>query len=210
MEFPISRKSLQNFSQDYYNAKRKECVEKVVNQMRQKIVEKAYADSQTKVAHLSSRDPRITPMKLVLQISLYSQPLNEMHSFCPMTRAEDFLEDILQGLRKSFPDTTFQVDPMKTYILADWSPIPEPAQTLLQESQAALEKSAVTRAVWERTSKEMETRLSGILHEAEAKPPSLETASLVKMLQDALARLQSQEQEPKPQVSVDDDDELYS
>ena len=101
MQFPLSRKNLQNISQDFYNSKRREAVDTVVEKMKEKVLSKAYTDSVPQVALYARNEMK---MKAVLDLKEYAASFDGMRKFCPNHTYKDFVPQVLEGLERKFPD----------------------------------------------------------------------------------------------------------
>ena len=132
MQFPMTRERLQNLSKEFEEAQTQKFINILVENIKHSILVKAYNDSPNKtptdgaisVKSLKKDTPKMLKLDLPLQPSgsvyhlhnqeklIYTPPYNKWNSYLPV---------ILDRLQESFPDVTFQVDPLKTYLLIDWS-----------------------------------------------------------------------------------------
>lgn len=112
MEFPITKKRLQNISEEYVSLKKKEIVDKFVNTITETILEKAYrAHSILDVAEPPNyRRQHILRVK---DIDISDCPVDFSMSDC-------FIK-IVAETKKRFPDMIICQDPLNTYILFDWN-----------------------------------------------------------------------------------------
>lgn len=134
MQFPITRERLQNLTKEFEEDQIKNFINNTVEDVKNAILEKAYNDSLEKAyydspnsnaipaASLRNNKLKMLKLNLPLQASPYSKnritnpiftpPYNQWNSYLPV---------ILEKLQELFPDVSFQVDPLKTYLLIDWS-----------------------------------------------------------------------------------------
>lgn len=114
MEFPITRKRLQTITQEV----EKDAIDKRITQLvegyKREIISQAYTDSLY-TPSVWNQPPRDMFRKLKLNISEYAQVQNRNISM------KEYFPEIISKLQTLFPDVSFQVDPLKTYLLVDWS-----------------------------------------------------------------------------------------
>lgn len=118
MEFPMNRQRLQDIRKEIEDDAIEKCIEGIVNDIKEQIIAHAYFPC---LEHLGG----ISKTKLKITRSNYgggsrSVWLNGVGiSFTDTLKTRFDL--ILNKLQTLFPDVSFQLDPLKTYILVDWS-----------------------------------------------------------------------------------------
>lgn len=118
MEFPMNRQRLQDIRKEIEDDAIEKCIEGIVNDIKEQIIAHAYFPC---LEHLGG----ISKTKLKITISPYSAFKRSVWikgfgiSFAEMLKTH--VDLILNKLQTLFPDVSFQLDPLKTYILVDWS-----------------------------------------------------------------------------------------
>jgi hypothetical protein len=133
MNFPISRERLQNLSKEFEESQVNEFIKFIVDEIKTSILMKAYTDSPDNTPGLQSSSITLIPgqtltkkIKLTLPLQVSYQTLarhNRLNQawLPPPCQWNSYLPTILEKLQELFPYVTFQVDPLKTYLLIDWS-----------------------------------------------------------------------------------------
>ena len=111
MEFPITRGMLQNIRPIVDRTDREKYIKMIVNTLKLEIVIQAYSDGGSK--YLKKNLP-LSPRNLM---SLGEPMLIQRRGFNP----NEVLPEVTEQLKLLFPNVSFQVDPLKTYLLIDWS-----------------------------------------------------------------------------------------
>ena len=109
MEYPITRAELQNILPKYERAQMIEERAKI-NANIEEIVEHL----STQIIHFAR-----SPAKRTRQFWIRDLNHNLKHRIT--TPILSYLDEILAKMTERFPDTTFTLDPMQTYIFVDWS-----------------------------------------------------------------------------------------
>lgn len=105
MQFPITRERLQNYRKnEAAEAYAKERINKAVSEICHQVENIAKTGRDQKFTYTLTRT------------NLTAQDLS-----ADFGTVRPVLDDVLSKLRELFPDSTIQVDPLKTYILIDWS-----------------------------------------------------------------------------------------
>jgi hypothetical protein len=119
MKFPVSREQLRNIKKDVEDEIIEHNIEKVIDNIKERIIVQAYYGiSNTKLkVNIPVRFEVIIPDKWRHHLQIYplSRPLGLFNPW------ETHFEVIKGKLTELFPDVTFEIDPLKTYILVDWS-----------------------------------------------------------------------------------------
>lgn len=121
MNFPISRNQLQNIKNDVEDYIIQYNIDKIVDDTKNKIVAYAYQPYSTPT-HLGGISS--TKLKITINNGWYAipndLPLNN-RQLIGINPWKTHLEVIIQKLKELFPEVNFEIDPLKTYILIDWS-----------------------------------------------------------------------------------------
>jgi hypothetical protein len=119
MKFPVSREQLRNIKKDVEDEVLEHNIEKAIDNIKERIIVQAYYGlSNTKLKiDIPVRFQTIIPDKWrgYLQIDSSAHPLAFVNPW------KTHFEVIKGKLTQLFPDVTFEIDPLKTYILVDWS-----------------------------------------------------------------------------------------
>lgn len=135
MEFPISRHRLQTIAKEFEEAQTQTFINDLIDHIKTLIIVKAYTDSPEKAPPYGtiSLGPAQTDKTHTLKLTLpFAEPPSENYisnknlykrAFIPRAHhyKNVYLPIILERLSELFPDVSFQVDPLKTYLLIDWS-----------------------------------------------------------------------------------------
>jgi hypothetical protein len=119
MNFPISRNQLQNIKNDVEDYVIQYNIDKIVDHTKNTIVAYAYQPSSTPT-HLGG----ISSTKLKFTIPYGWKIPNDLkinNISININPWKTHLEVIIQKLKELFPGVNFEIDPLKTYILIDWS-----------------------------------------------------------------------------------------
>jgi hypothetical protein len=115
MNFPITRARLQTITKEFEDSQIQIYINDTVEYVKTLIIVKAY----------SNKNPTL---KLTLPIGVSRQIYNENKyvmnaTFFPHSDVQKniHLPVIVERLTVLFPDVSFQVDPLNTYLLIDWS-----------------------------------------------------------------------------------------
>lgn len=111
MEFPITRGVLQNIRPIVDRIDREKYIKMIVNVLKLEIINQAYSAGGNK--YLKKNLP-INPKGIM---SMGEPMLIQYRGF----NTSEFLPEVIEQLKLLFPDVSFQVDPLKTYLLIDWS-----------------------------------------------------------------------------------------
>jgi hypothetical protein len=109
MNFPITREKLQNYiKNEAVFVERKQRLEKVIQTICKEVEQNVLRNNDTKYIYRITND---------IQGSLRASNSSGNR----MPQPTSILEDVLDTLKKLFLDCIIQVDPLKTYIIIDWS-----------------------------------------------------------------------------------------
>jgi hypothetical protein len=123
MKFPVSREQLRNIKKDVEDEILEHNIEKAIDNIKERIIIHAYqgilgglSDTKLKI-DIPVRFQIIIPDKwrAYIQINSSAHPLAMVNPY------RTHFEVIKGKLTELFPDVTFEIDPLKTYILIDWS-----------------------------------------------------------------------------------------
>jgi hypothetical protein len=120
MKFPVCREQLRNIKKDVEDEILEHNIEKAVDNIKERIIVHAYYGglSCTKLKIDIPPDFRIVipdKWRHYLQITSSAHPLAMVNPY------KTHFEVIKGKLIELFPGVTFEIDPLKTYILIDWS-----------------------------------------------------------------------------------------
>ena len=130
MEFPVSREQLHNIKKNVEEYVIKYNIEKAIDNIKERIIMHAYQGTLPHLGGLSDTKLKvdISQFRIIipdkwrgyLQINSSANPLALFNpwKFNPW---KTHLEVIKEKLTELFPGVTFEIDPLKTYILVDWS-----------------------------------------------------------------------------------------
>jgi len=125
MKFPINREKLQNIKKDVEEEIIEYNIEKIINNIKGRILMHAYQGTLPHLGGISNTKLKIDipqfriiiPDDLINYINIISSTY-PLASFNPW---KTHFEVIKGKLVELFPGVTFETDPLKTYILVDWS-----------------------------------------------------------------------------------------
>jgi hypothetical protein len=128
IQFPICRERLQRIAAEIEEVETKKSIQLLVEQLSWNIIAKAYTESRNRSSNpyslaeaLVSKN-RLQGQKSTLMIQLpLSVPLKQNSMMYFPLDTKPLLPLILEQLQEKFPGVSFLVDPLKTYILVDWS-----------------------------------------------------------------------------------------
>ena len=120
MKFPISREKLHSIEKDVDEYIIEYSIEKIIDNIKVRIISHAYSGTLPHLGGISSTKLRIDtsllgisiPENLVLNFTRFSIHFNPWKTH---------FEVIKGKLTELFPGVTFEIDPLHTYILIDWS-----------------------------------------------------------------------------------------
>ena len=125
MEFPVSREQLHNIKKNVEEDVIKYNIEKAIDNIKERIIMHAYQGTLPHLGGLSGTKLKVDISKFItvipdkwrgyLQINSSANPLALFNPW------KTHLEVIKEKLIELFPGVTFEIDPLKTYILVDWS-----------------------------------------------------------------------------------------
>jgi hypothetical protein len=119
MKFPISREKLHSIKKDVDEYIIEYSIEKIIDNIKVRIITHAYSGTLPHLGGISSTKLRIDTSSLGISIPnmLQRQSSIQFH-FNPW---KTHFEVIKGKLTELFPGVTFEIDPLHTYILIDWS-----------------------------------------------------------------------------------------
>jgi hypothetical protein len=125
MKFPVSREQLRNIKKDVEDEILEHNIEKAIDNIKERIIIHAY---QGTIPHLGGvSDTRlkfdISQFRIVIpdKWRAYIQINSSAHTLAFVNPYRTHFEVIKGKLTELFPDVTFEIDPLKTYILVDFS-----------------------------------------------------------------------------------------
>ena len=119
MKFPVSREQLRNIKKDVEDEILEHNIEKAIDNIKERIIVHAYYGlSNTK---LKVDIPQTFRIVIPDKWRAYIRIDSSAHPLLLFNPYKTHFEVIKEKLTELFPDVTFEIDPLKTYILIDWS-----------------------------------------------------------------------------------------
>jgi hypothetical protein len=127
MDFPLTRERLQKIYQPITEDINEKLTLGYIDTIKNRIIAKAYEDSKGGTINLThTKSP-----KFMLKVDIPPSFQNDLRSLlknpwfhihmCASMNVKEKLPIILEKLQELFPDVSFQVDPLQTYLLIDWT-----------------------------------------------------------------------------------------
>ena len=125
MKFPISREKLQNIKKDVEEEIIQCNVEEIIENTKVRILAHAYQGTYPHLGGISNTKLKIEiyPFRIIIPDNLkrYIQITSSTHPLASFNPWKTHFEIIKQTLMELFPGVSFETDPLKTYMLVDWS-----------------------------------------------------------------------------------------
>jgi hypothetical protein len=125
MKFPVSREQLRNIKNDVEDEVLEHNIEKAIDNIKERIIMHAYQGTIPHLGGLSNTKLKvdISQFRIVIPDKWrgYLQIHSSAHPLAFVNPWKTHFEVIKGKLTELFPDVTFEIDPLKTYILVDWS-----------------------------------------------------------------------------------------
>jgi hypothetical protein len=125
MKFPVSREKLRNIKTDVEDEILEYNIEKAIDNIKERIILHAYQGTLPHLGGVSGAKLKVDISKFriiipdkwrgYLVIPSSAHPLELVNPY------KTHFEVIKEKLTELFPGVTFEIDPLKTYILIDWS-----------------------------------------------------------------------------------------
>ena len=98
-------------------------IEKVIDNIKERIIVQAYQRTLSHLAGISNTQLKfdIPPQFIIVIPDKWRHYLQIAHPLALFNPYKTHFEVIKGKLTEFFPDVTFEIDPLKTYILIDWS-----------------------------------------------------------------------------------------
>jgi hypothetical protein len=120
MKFPISREKLHSIKKDVEEYIIEYSIENIIDKIKVAIITHAYSGTLSHLGGISKTKLRIDTSSLGISI-----PNNFLRHFTMVpihfNPWKSHFEVIKGKLTELFPGVTFEIDPLNTYILIDWS-----------------------------------------------------------------------------------------
>ena len=116
MKFPVCREQLRNIKKEVEDEILEHNIEKAIDNIKERIIMHAYyglSNTQLKFD--------IPPQFRIVIPDKWLHYLQIAHPLAIVNPYRTYFEVIKGKLTELFPDVTFEIDPLKTYILIDWS-----------------------------------------------------------------------------------------
>ena len=126
MKFPVSREQLRNIKKDVEDEIVEHNIEKAVDNIKERIIVQAYQGTLSHLGGVSVTKLKVDiPVRFQIVIPdkwrAYIRIDSSAHPLALFNPWKTHFEVIKGKLTELFPDVTFEIDPLKTYILIDWS-----------------------------------------------------------------------------------------
>lgn len=125
MEFPVSREQLHNIKKNVEEDVIKYNIEKAIDNIKERIIMHAYQGTLPHLGGLSGTKLKVDISKFITVIpdkwKAYNVINSSAHPLALVNPWKTHFEVIKEKLTELFPGVTFEIDPLKTYILVDWS-----------------------------------------------------------------------------------------
>jgi len=122
MKFPVSREQLRNIKTDVEDEILQHNIEKAIDFIKGRII--SYAYQGTLLGGLSNTKLKIDIPKnfqIIIPNNWYITIRSSADPLASINPWKTHFELIKEKLTELFPGVTFEIDPLKTYILIDWS-----------------------------------------------------------------------------------------
>ena len=125
MKFPVCREQLRNIKKDVEDEIIEHNIEKAVDNIKERIIMHAYQGTYGHLGGLSNTKLKIdiSQFRIIIPDKWRSYLVinSSAHPLALVNPWKTYFEVIKGKLTELFPDVTFEIDPLKTYILIDWS-----------------------------------------------------------------------------------------
>jgi len=126
MNFPVCRQQLRNIKKDVEDEIIEHNIEKAIDNIKERIIMHAYQGTYEHLVGLSNTKLKVDIPQTFRTIipdkwRAYLQIHSSAHPLALVNPWKTHFEVIKGKLTELFPDVTFEIDPLKTYILIDWS-----------------------------------------------------------------------------------------
>jgi len=125
MKFPVSREQLHNIKKDVEDEILEYNIEKAIDNIKERIIMHAYQGTLQHLGGVSNTRLKVDIHQFRIVIPdkwrAYIQMNSSAHPLALVNPYRTHFEVIKANLTELFPGITFEIDPLKTYILIDWS-----------------------------------------------------------------------------------------
>jgi hypothetical protein len=126
MKFPITREQLHNIKKDVEEEIIQCNIEEIIENIKVRILMHAYQGTLLQLGGLTNAKLKIDisqRFQIIIPDNLkrYIYINSSAHPLASFNPWKTHLEIIKETLRELFPGVSFETDPLKTYILIDWS-----------------------------------------------------------------------------------------
>ena len=125
MEFPVSREQLHNIKKNVEEDIITYNIEKIIDNIKERIIMHAYQGTLPHMGGLSGTILKVDISNFRTDFPdkwrAYIKNNSSAHSLALFNPWKTHFEVIKGKLTGLFPGVTFEIDPLKTYILVDWS-----------------------------------------------------------------------------------------
>ena len=124
MKFPVSREQLRNIKKGVEDEILEHNIEKAIDNIKERIIMHAYQGTLPHLGGVSATKLKVDihQFRIVIPDKWRAIQINSSaHPLAMVNLWKTHFEIIKEKLTELFPDVTFEIDPLKTYILIDWS-----------------------------------------------------------------------------------------
>jgi len=125
MKFPVSREQLHSIKKDVEDGIIEYNIEKAIDNIKERIIIHAYQGTIPHLGGVSNTKLKVDIHQFRIVIPdkwrAYIQMNSSAHPLALVNPYRTHFEVIKGKLTELFPGVTFEIDPLKTYILIDWS-----------------------------------------------------------------------------------------
>jgi hypothetical protein len=125
MKFPINREKLQNIKKDVEEEIIQCNIEEIIENTKLRIIMHAYQGTYPHLGGLTNAKLKIdiSQFRIIIPNNLkaYIQITSSAHPLASINPWKTHFEIIKETLMELFPGVSFETDPLKTYMLVDWS-----------------------------------------------------------------------------------------
>jgi hypothetical protein len=122
MKFPINREKLQNIKKDVEEEIIQCNIEEIIENTKVRIIAHAYQGTISHLGGISNTKLKIEiyPFRIIIPDNL-KRYIQLNHYLASINPWKTHFEIIKETLMELFPGVSFETDPLKTYVLIDWS-----------------------------------------------------------------------------------------
>ncbi len=122
MNPPFSNDRLRNLSVEFIRNEEEKYINALVDMIQSQILQKADADSPSSewAQQVAPHNGNVGTYKLKMNIPM-SSPNIRVHECVVRRGMNNYINQVVLRLKERFPEMKIDIDPLRTYILFDWS-----------------------------------------------------------------------------------------